>query len=150
MRIKKPELAESINHPKIPLRDHRSSEVLFLNPLRKSVTKIKVDGVEITEGKRCDWCLIYDGLGVYFIELKAGPSGTAFEQLEATLVAYNADRCTTFQFSCVVVSTGPGSISDRTSRAKWAEKLRRQYRAKVYNIGPSRSFDLNSKPQRLD
>lgn len=56
------------------------------------VTHYQIDGVVIKNGKKCDFLLLNEDLGVaYFIELKGQDLSWAAQQIEATERALNAE-----------------------------------------------------------
>ncbi|MDN5199817.1 hypothetical protein QQ008_00545 [Fulvivirgaceae bacterium BMA10] len=60
-------------------------KIIFNNPSRNTVKKIKVDGCQITTGIRCDFLVIETNKNEHFIELKGQNIKHAFEQLKRSI-----------------------------------------------------------------
>lgn len=57
----------------------------FENPNKRTVTKIDVDGCEITNGLRCDYALFEENGTEHFVELKGSDIAHACAQITATI-----------------------------------------------------------------
>jgi len=68
------------NHKEIVCKERRR-QIIFLNPGRKEVKKIRIDNCQITKGKRCD-CLVMTGNTQHFVELKGKQIKIVVEQLK--------------------------------------------------------------------
>ncbi|EKJ92836.1 hypothetical protein QR305_01563 [Bacteroides finegoldii] len=55
---------------KILVVKENKCKCIFLNPDQHLLTKIKVDGCQITEGIRCDYLILDHCHNEYFVELK--------------------------------------------------------------------------------
>ena len=75
----------SIKNDRIIALKERRSTFHFLNPDRKNVKCIEVDGCAIVEGNKCEHLLIDSNNVEYFIELKGRDLKHALEQLEASI-----------------------------------------------------------------
>ena len=65
-------------------------EMRFLNPNKREVSKIRVDGCKITQGKKCDFMLLTDTEENY-IEIKGKGVLYACEQIEETIKQLSVD-----------------------------------------------------------
>jgi len=72
--------------------EEKKRKIVFYNPSRISVSKIIVDGCQITKGVRCDFLVTY-GETENFIELKGEDIRHAFEQLIATINVLGDENC---------------------------------------------------------
>ncbi len=82
MKIKK-KCLEIIKHTIITCKENKR-KITFLNPNKKSISKILVDGCQIIDGLRCDYLITYD-TRQEFVELKGKNLEHAFKQLERTI-----------------------------------------------------------------
>src|SRR5207237_10899918 len=83
-----------ISHKRIKLSGQRTSTLYLLNPERRKVDRIEVDGCAITTGLRCDWlvCAITGGPHEeIFVELKGVDIEHAIKQIEATIPKLSID-----------------------------------------------------------
>jgi len=80
----KKECTDISNSREIVCKEHRR-QIIFLNPGGKEVKKIRIDGCQITAGKRCD-CLVIAANTQHFVELKGKHIKTAIEQLKRCIV----------------------------------------------------------------
>lgn len=98
------------------------SHMRLLNPSRKQVSKIEVDGCMAINGDaRCDWIALYDcekrGSVAIFIELKGCRVDRAVEQLEATLRRYS-DQFRRYIKECYVICTRSPAHNSEIRRIK--------------------------------
>ncbi len=82
MKIKK-KCIEILSIPKIVCEEN-NQKIIFINKSRKQVSKIHVDGCQITEGKRCDFLILYNH-NEHFIELKGSDIKHAIMQLSESI-----------------------------------------------------------------
>lgn len=96
------------------------------NKDEKKLTKVIVDGCEITEGIRCDNMLFNDDFE-YFIELKGTDVRHAFEQLRTSInkLSSNARRKPKICF-VVTVRTPLSSASIQNARVKFRRDFNSQ------------------------
>ena len=93
------------------------------------VTHYKVDGVVITEGKKCDYLLLNeDKCAAYFIELKGQDLSWAAQQIEATETALNSclNKYSDRKYRIVANKCRTQSIENsnfKRYREKWGAKL---------------------------
>ena len=100
-----PECEEHKRDAKIVLQENKS-KISFLNPNKKSILIIKVDGCIISDNEtlRCDYALVsYDEVEIY-VELKGSDISHAVKQIESTigLISENPQK---IKKLCFVVST---------------------------------------------
>ena len=74
---------------KLVLRENQST-LTILNLNKKKVTKVIVDGCEITNGIRCDYMLLENDME-YYIELKGEGIDHAFEQIKKTILRLSSN-----------------------------------------------------------
>ncbi|MCD8435121.1 hypothetical protein LNJ03_07385 [Tenacibaculum dicentrarchi] len=98
-------------------------EMRFLNPSQLEVSKIRVDGCKITDGKKCDFMLLANKTENY-IEIKGKHVTYACEQIEATINKLSNDikKCVKNSF---VVSTGSPNVSGKVQILK--KKFKKSY-----------------------
>lgn len=84
----------SVNHLKIVVKENRSSFVV-INPQRKNIRRIQVDGCLNINGPRCDFLIIDPSNLEHFVELKGSDINHAIIQLESTIkqISVNSPRC---------------------------------------------------------
>ena len=80
-----PDKCSSTKSDKIIALKERRSSFHFLNPERKKVKCVKVDGCAIIEGDKCDYLLIDSNNVEHFVELKGPDLKHALAQLEASI-----------------------------------------------------------------
>lgn len=89
---------------------------VFSNPNQHLLTKIKVDGCQITDGIRCDYLILDHCHNEYFVELKGKDLPHAVEQLEASIQQLSAP---TIQLKkAIIVSSRNPSNDTSVQRAK--------------------------------
>ena len=100
-----PECQESNSNSKMPLRENKS-EIVFSNPDRATIIKIKVDGCVIKDKQtlRCDYALILSSNIEVYIELKGYNLNHAFKQIESTIQRLS-DNPTKLKKVCFVIAT---------------------------------------------
>ncbi len=72
--------------------EENKRKIIFLNPQRKNVKKIRVDGCQIVDGVRCDFLVTYTQTE-NFIELKGEDIKHAFDQIIRTIMILGDKRC---------------------------------------------------------
>ena len=93
---------------------------VFLNPDRKAIRRIKVDGCAVTVGPRCDWIVSsHEGVDV-LVELKGTDVDHATEQIIRTLRfwANHPERDQTARLAALVVCSQYPRIDTKIQRAK--------------------------------
>lgn len=106
MEIKN-ECIEVSNNSKIVCSENRR-KITFNNISNKSVSKIRVDDCQITEGVRCDYLVTFDN-EEHFVELKGKNLVHAFEQLKRTIELLKASTCN--KRICYVISSQSPLVS---------------------------------------
>ncbi len=84
-------------------------KIIFFNNRGIYVEKILIDGCQITEGKRCDYLVVYDKRQ-NFIELKGNKLDSALEQLERTIKLIGINDY--YKYAYVVSSRSPLSSAE--------------------------------------
>lgn len=90
---------------------------VFSNPNQHLLTKIKVDGCQITDGIRCDYLILDHCHNEYFVELKGKDLPHAVEQLEASIQQLSAPNHTIKKKAIIVSSRNPSNDTS-VQRAK--------------------------------
>lgn len=80
----KSECTESITQRKVSLAESGKSIVLCFGKSAQNITKIRIDGCEICNGKRADWLIVCNDKSL-IVELKGSCVEHAFEQIHCTL-----------------------------------------------------------------
>ncbi len=65
--------------------EENKRKMCFENPQKRTVTEVRVDGCEITDGLRCDFLLIEESQTEHFVELKGSDIAHAYRQILATI-----------------------------------------------------------------
>src|SRR6266702_1014909 len=133
---------ERISHKKIKLSGPRTSTVYLLNPKKRKVEQIEVDGCAITQGLRCDWLVRTTDVGSQeeiFVELKGSDIEHAIKQIEATIPQLSSDQ-KLGQKRCVVASTRNPLAGTDISRHKI--RLKKLYNARFLPVRDGASVPL--------
>ena len=83
-----------LSHQKIKLLGYQTSTLCLLNPKKRQVDQIEVDGCAITQGLRCDWLVRTTDLRLQeeiFVELKGSDIEYASKQIEASIPKLSSD-----------------------------------------------------------
>lgn len=95
----------------------RKCKCVFTNPNQRLLTKVNVDGCQITDGIRCDYLILDHCHNEYFVELKGKDLPHAIEQLEATIQQLS-DKNNTTRKQAIIVSSRNPSNDTSVQRAK--------------------------------
>lgn len=122
--------SEVVNHTEIKCEE-KKSKIIFLNPNRHNINKIKVDGCQITDQNKpkCDYLLIHTDTEIeYYVELKGHDVKRGLEQIEATIprLSKSADKQEKY---CFVISVRCPQIDTQIQNLEKA--LKRKYKARV-------------------
>ena len=96
----------------------------FLNPSQREVSKIRVDGCKITDGKKCDFMLLTSDTENY-IEIKGKHVIYACEQIEATINKLSNNIEKGIKNSFVVSTASPTNITGKRQILK--KKFKTKY-----------------------
>ena len=108
--------------PRIVCEENRR-KITFINSERKLISKIKVDGCQITDGLRCDYLLTLENLENY-VELKGHDLRHAFRQIIRTILLLGREN--TSRHSYVISSRSPLSAAEIQH---FRLKLRKNYQS---------------------
>jgi hypothetical protein len=97
------ECTETKTDPIIPLIENRM-KMIFLNPNRKDVKVITVDGCAATKGIRCDYLVKDEKDDEFFVELKGTDIRHACEQLAASIKRLSTNPPQKAKYSFVISS----------------------------------------------
>ncbi len=107
MEYKKECLIKTRN--KIVVCKENKRKIIFINNNKRNVEKIKVDGCQIKEGKRCDYLVNFNEIQ-NFIELKGENIKYALKQIEITI---NILGISSDKKNCYIISSrSPLSATD--------------------------------------
>ncbi|MFV0582806.1 MAG: hypothetical protein ACK5N4_12260 [Parabacteroides gordonii] len=120
---------------RILVLEENKCKCVFSNPENNNLTKIIVDGCQITEGVKCDFLVLDHNNNEYFIELKGKDIPHALEQLEATIKQLSGTN--NIQKTAIIVTSRYPSNDTTMQRAK--VMFRKKYKV-----------DLISKNRRMD
>lgn len=95
----------------------RKCKCVFSNPNQHTLTKVTVDGCQITEGVKCDYLVLDHCHNEYFVELKGKDLPHAVEQLEASIQQLS-DKSDTNKKQAIIVSSRNPSNDTSVQRAK--------------------------------
>lgn len=98
----------------------------FLEPHQHLLTKVYVDGCQITEGVKCDYLILDHCHNEYFVELKGKDLPHAVKQLKAAIQQLS-DKNSTGKKQAIIVSSRNPSNDTSIQRAKVVFK-------KKYNV----------------
>lgn len=101
---------------KILVLEENKRKCIFLNPRNKALTKVIVDGCQITEGTRCDFLVLDSLTSEYYIELKGKDIPHAIEQLESAIKQLSSS--TSVQKTAIIVTSRYPSNDTSMQRAK--------------------------------
>lgn len=128
---------------------------VFSNPNQHLLTKIKVDGCQITDGIRCDYLILDHCHNEYFVELKGKDLPHAVEQLEASIQQLSAPNHTIKKRLLLYQAVIPPMTLrykelKLCSRKIWSRAYTQEYTNRNYNQIISRQirlpfFCINSK-----
>ena len=114
--------------PIIPLSENQM-KMTFLNPNRKDVRVITVDGCAITVGIRCDYLVRDERDDEFFVELKGTDIRHACEQLAASIRQLSADATQKAKHSFVISSRVAPAI--RTNIQNLQVKFKNNFNCKL-------------------
>lgn len=101
---------------KILVLEENKKKCIFSNPHNHLLTKIVVDGCQITEGTKCDFLVVDHKKNEYFVELKGKDIPHAIEQLESTIKQLSATGG--IQRKAIIVTSRHPSNDTSIQRAK--------------------------------
>jgi hypothetical protein len=101
----KQECTENTSNKIIVFQENRS-KLTILNKSQIETSKVTIDGCEITNGLRCDYMLLGEGIE-YFIELKGQDIQHAIKQLITTINKLSADSKNMTKTSFVICTRSP-------------------------------------------
>jgi hypothetical protein len=105
-------------------------KVVFKNPRRLLVQKIKIDGCMILTGPRCDYLVIFGKpITEVYIELKGSDIRHALRQIERTIGLFSQDRVCCQKICYVVCRNVAPQIQTRIQGEKL--RLKKNYNAKL-------------------
>lgn len=96
----------STNSNKLVVFEENKSKLTIENKHRVEASKIKVDGCQITDGLRCDFLYIINGLEV-FIELKGQDLDHALKQIKTTIEQLSNEPKTHPKISFIICTRVP-------------------------------------------
>lgn len=106
----------------------RKSKCIFSNPNRRMLTKVIVDGCQITDGIKCDYLILDHCRNEYFVELKGKDLLHAVEQLEATIQQLSDKNKTVKKKAIIVSSRNP---SNDTSVQRAQKEFKKKYNTEL-------------------
>lgn len=108
-----PKCSENTKNKIIVLTDKGSyGKMTFNNPSQKNITKIRVDGCLIKDGRKCDYLVINHDQTEHFVELKGTKIYDACEQIELTIKALSKSIHKKLKYSFIVSSACPLITTD--------------------------------------
>ncbi len=102
------ECIENLTYKEITLKE-KKSKIIFLNPQKRRIAKIKIDGCEQFEGKKCDYLIkLKDNnyIEEHFVELKGHNVDYAVKQLENSIIK-RGDNASDIRKSYVITVRSP-------------------------------------------
>lgn len=106
----------------------RKSKCIFSNPNRHLLTKVIVDGCQITDGVKCDYLILDHCRNEYFVELKGKDLPHAIEQLEATIQQLSDKNSIVKKKAIIVSSRNP---SNDTSLQRAQKEFKKKYNTEL-------------------
>ena len=100
---------------RIVLSGHRTTTLYLLNPTKRKIEKVEVDGCAITEGLRCDWLILANDMTSHeeiYVELKGADFHHALDQLRQTITKLSTDRRRLRKRCYVVLTRNPMTGTD--------------------------------------
>lgn len=130
MEIKE-ECVKVSNNSKIVCEENKR-KIVFNNSSNKNVSKILVDGCQITEGIRCDYLITFN-TDEHFVELKGKDITHAFKQLIRTITLLKNSTCNN-RVSYIISSRSPlVAASIQVERLKFRKKYQSELIVKNNN-----------------
>lgn len=120
---------------RILVLEENKRKCIFSNPQNHILTRVVVDGCQITKGIKCDFLVLDHEENEYFVELKGKDIPHALEQLESTIKQLSGTK-NILKMAIIVTSRYPSNDTS-IQRAKVFFK-------KKYKV------DLISKNVRMD
>ena len=118
--------------------EENKRKILFLNPNRKLVRKIKVDGCQITDGLKCDFLVKFNDTE-NFVELKGSDISHAFKQLSRTISLLGDNSCQK-RYSFVISSRCPLTSTEiQNERLKFKKK----YKSELFVKNNNHKIEIN-------
>lgn len=127
MREFKQACVREVSDRRLVLEENKR-KCLFLNPNRRPLVKVVVDGCEIVDGAKCDYLVIDHCGNEYFVELKGKDLPHAVEQLERSVKQLSDVRNKGKKYAIVVASRYPANDTSM-QRAKVA--FRKKYNVEL-------------------
>ena len=113
-----------ITKNKLIIFSEKRSKLTVQNTRNSEVTKIVVDGCQITSGIRCDHLMIVDEVE-YFIELKGQDIEHALEQIEETISDLSGDPKYSEKIAFIICTRSPlTSTSIQNHQVKFRKKFK--------------------------
>ena len=106
----------------------RKSKCIFSNPNQHLLTKITVDGCQITEGVKCDYLILDHCQNEYFVELKGKDLPHAVEQLEASIQQLS-NKSSNIKRQAIIVSSRNPPSDTTVQRAK--KEFKKKYNVEL-------------------
>jgi len=100
------EACTEIVNDKIIVFHEKKSKLSLINSERLEVTKVSIDGCEITDGIRCDYLLIANGIE-HFIELKGQDIEHAINQIKRSITLLSEDLRTKNKVCYIICTRSP-------------------------------------------
>lgn len=113
---------------KILTLEENKRKCVFLNPDRCPLTKVTVDGCQITDGAKCDYLVLDHYQNEYYVELKGKDLPHAIEQLEATIRQLSSPKKGIRKSAFIVASRHP---SNDTSIQKTKALFKKKYQTEL-------------------
>lgn len=113
---------------KLLVVEENKRKCVFQNPDGHLLTKVQVDGCQITQGVRCDYLIIDHCRNEYFVELKGKDFPHAIEQLEATIKQLASMDIQIKRLAIIVSSRFP---SNDTTLQRAKVLFKKKYRAEL-------------------
>lgn len=108
--------------------EENKRKCVFQNPDRCMLTRIHVDGCQITEGPRCDYLILDHRQNEYFVELKGKDLPHAVQQLEASIRQLSSSGKNIKRTALIVASRHP---SNDTTIQKAKAEFKKKYQVEL-------------------
>ena len=142
----KEKCVRALANERIVFSGSRTSTLCLLNPSKRSVKKVQVDGCAITDSSCCDWAAEVDDDVSHeelFIELKGSHITKAVKQIAATIVRLSSHPAQTKK-RCLVV------FKKDTVTNRWFQQQQRSfqqnYKADLRRLKNGASHSLEDQP----
>lgn len=132
---------EEVSHPKVKIKD-KAVSVVLLNPGRKKLVKIRVDGCVIKNAKAADWLVAKMSRRNLIVELKGKDVEHAAAQIHATATHFVGKRLLSGEWAALIVSSQYPRASTMIQRRQ--QEFQKRFSGRLHVASQNREFDFDA------